>query len=237
MLVIPAVDLRDGKCVQLVGGQYEQERVRLDDPIDVARGWVRQGFSRLHVVDLDAATGRGTNAALVRDLLQEIEAEVQVGGGVRSVEEIEQLLAAGARRVIVGTRAIEEPAWLEDAAATFPDQLIVAADVRNRRVVTRGWSRNLSRDVLAVVEELGEHPLAGILVTAVHREGRMSGTDLFLMEDVAETAACPVIASGGIATMHELRELADRGVAGAVLGMALYTGALDPQLLVQEFSA
>lgn len=237
MLVIPAVDLRDGKCVQLVGGEYEQERVRLDDPIEVARGWVRQGFSRLHVVDLDAATGRGTNAALVRDLLQEIEAEVQVGGGVRSVEEIEQLLAAGARRVIVGTRAIEEPAWLEDAAATFPDQLIVAADVRNRRIVTRGWSRNLSRDVLAVVEELGEHPLAGILVTAVHREGRMSGTDLFLMEDVAETAACPVIASGGIATMHELRELADRGVAGAVLGMALYTGALDPQLLVQEFSA
>jgi len=237
MLVIPAVDLRDGKCVQLVGGQYEQERVRLDDPIEVARGWVRQGFSRLHVVDLDAATGRGTNAALVRDLLQEIEAEVQVGGGVRSVEEIEQLLAAGARRVIVGTRAIEEPAWLEDAAATFPDQLIVAADVRNRRIVTRGWSRNLSRDVLAVVEELGEHPLAGILVTAVHREGRMSGTDLFLMEDVAETAACPVIASGGIATIHELRELADRGVAGAVLGMALYTGALDPQLLVQEFSA
>jgi len=237
MLVIPAVDLRDGKCVQLVGGEYEQERVRLDDPIEVARGWVRQGFSRLHVVDLDAATGRGTNAALVRDLLQEIEAEVQVGGGVRSVEEIEQLLAAGARRVIVGTRAIEEPAWLEDAAATFPDQLIVAADVRNRRIVTRGWSRNLSRDVLAVVEELGEHPLAGILVTAVHREGRMSGTDLFLMEDVAETAACPVIASGGIATIHELRELADRGVAGAVLGMALYTGALDPQLLVQEFSA
>ena len=237
MLVIPAVDLRDGKCVQLVGGEYEQERVRLDDPIEVARGWVRQGFSRLHVVDLDAATGRGTNAALVRDLLQEIEAEVQVGGGVRSVEEIEQLLAAGARRVIVGTRAIEEPAWLEDAAATFPDQLIVAADVRNRRIVTRGWSRNLSRDVLAVVEELGEHPLAGILVTAVHREGRMSGTDLFLMEDVAETAGCPVIASGGIATMHELRELADRGVAGAVLGMALYTGALDPQLLVQEFSA
>jgi phosphoribosylformimino-5-aminoimidazole carboxamide ribotide isomerase len=237
MMAIPAVDLRDGKCVQLVGGSYERERVRLDDPIEVARGWVRLGFSRLHVVDLDAATGRGSNASLIRDLLQDVDADVQVGGGVRSVEQIDQLLAAGAQRVVVGTRAIEEPAWLEDAAATFPGQLIVAADVRNRRVVTRGWSRNLSRDVLALVDELDEHPLAGILVTAVHREGQMTGADLFLMEDVAESTSCPVIASGGIATMHDLRELAERGVAAAVLGMALYTGALDPHLLVEEFPA
>jgi phosphoribosylformimino-5-aminoimidazole carboxamide ribotide isomerase len=236
MIAIPAVDLRGGACVQLVGGSYEQERVRLDDPLSVARDWAAHGFRRLHLVDLDAATGRGTNEELVRDILGDRSLEMQVGGGIRSGETIERLLAEGARHVVVGTRALEEMAWLAEMTSLFPRELIVAADVRDRRIVTRGWARTLPRDILDAVEELNDLPLAGLLVTAVHKEGRLGGTDLPLMEDVAELSEAPVIASGGITTMNDLRALADRGVAATVIGMALYTGALDPRLVADEFS-
>lgn len=237
MIAIPAVDLREGSCVQLVGGAYEEEKLRLGDPLGVARTWARLGFRRLHVVDLDAATGRGSNADVVRDLLAEHAPEaVQVGGGIRSGDVIERLLSDGADSVVLGTRAIEEPDWLAEMTRLFPGELIVAADVRERRVVTRGWRHATGRNVIDVVEQLNDFALAGLLVTAVHREGQLRGTDLFLMEDVAETSNVPVFASGGITTMNELRALDDRGLAGAVIGMALYTGALDPYGVAEEFS-
>lgn len=237
MIAIPAVDLREGACVQLVGGSYANEAMRLDNPVEVARGWVRAGFQRMHVVDLDAATGRGDNAAVVRDILAEVSASIQVGGGIRSGDTIDRLLQDGASWVVLGTRALEEPEWLAGTASTFPGQLIVAADVRERQVVTRGWARTLSRSVLDVIEQLNDIPLGGVLVTAVHREGRLAGTDLFLMEDVAELSAHPVIASGGISTVGDLRDLAERGIAAAVIGMALYTGALDARSVAEEFAS
>ena len=227
MLVIPGLDLREGTCVQLVGGSYADERVRIDEPLLVARRWARAGFERLHVVDLDAATGRGSNAALIRRLLAERGLEVQVGGGVRSEEEIRGLLDLGARYVIVGTRAIEEPAWLAAAAVEFPARLIVAADVRGRRVTTRGWERVIDRDVLEVAAALDPLPLAGVLVTAVDREGRLAGPDLDLMGRVLERLRLPLYAAGGIGTIDELRSLAELGCHAAILGMALYAGALD----------
>ena len=236
MIAIPAVDLRDGVCVQLVGGSYQQERVRLDNPVDVARSWERYGFNRLHVVDLDAATERGSNLAVVRSLLSESGIPVQVGGGVRTGDLVEELLEAGASQVIVGTRAIEEQDWISNLATRHPGEIIVACDVRERRVTTRGWSQTLPVDILDVVEELNGLPLGGLLVTAVHREGQMQGTDLPLMEDVAESSNFPVFASGGVATMHDLRALEHRGMAGVVIGMALYTGALDPVVVAGEFS-
>ena len=236
MIAIPAVDLRGGSCVQLVGGDYAEERVRLDDPYSVAREWARQGLTRLHVVDLDAATGRGDNAAVIRDILRDSAVPVQVGGGVREESRIERLLEDGATWVVVGTRAVEDEGWRIEMANRFPGQLIVAADVRDRRVVTHGWSRTLPRDITDVTEELSSLPLAGLLVTAVHREGRMQGADLFLMEDVVDAASFPVYASGGIGTVADLRALADRGVAAAVIGMALYTGAIDPWHTAEEFS-
>jgi phosphoribosylformimino-5-aminoimidazole carboxamide ribotide isomerase len=237
VIAIPAVDLRDGACVQLVGGSYAHEQVHLDNPLEVARGWARAGFQRLHVVDLDAATGRGDNAGIVRDILGEVPAHVQAGGGVRSGDTIERLLGEGAQWVVLGTRALEEPEWLAGTASAFPGQLIVAADVRERHVVTRGWTRTLNRTVLDVVERLNDIPLAGVLVTAVHREGQLAGTDLFLMEDVAELSVHPIIASGGIASVGDLRELAERGIAAAVIGMALYTGALDARAVAEEFAS
>lgn len=236
MIAIPAVDLRDGACVQLVGGSFSQEKVRLENPVQVARSWEHYGFQRLHVVDLDAATGRGSNIAIVRSLLFDSGIPVHVGGGIRTGEQVEEMLEAGASRVVVGTRAIEEPEWIAELAARHPGEIIVACDVRERHVTTRGWAHTLPLDILDVIEELNGLPLAGLLVTAVHREGQMQGTDLPLMEDVAESSNFPVYASGGVTTMQDLRALEHRGMAGVVIGMALYTGALDPVVVAGEFS-
>lgn len=235
MIVVPAVDLRGGHCVQLVGGDYADERVRLDDPRGVAREWARIGFSRLHVVDLDAATGRGHNNDVIREILRDAAAPVQVGGGIRQESQIDRLIDDGASWVVVGTRAVEDEDWRVEMAARFPGRLIVAADVRERRVVTRGWSETSSIDVIDFVESLRALPLAGILVTAVHKEGLMDGTDLPLMEDVADASECPVFASGGVTTTDDIRALEHRGLAGAVLGMALYTGALDARRTAEEY--
>ena len=236
MIAIPAVDLREGACVQLVGGAYEDERVRLADPVSVSRDWARAGFRHLHLVDLDAATGRGSNESILRAIAGEPGLAVQAGGGVRSEADVQRLLDAGAERVVVGTRALEEPEWLAGAAERFPYRLIVAADVRDGRVLTRGWQRMLPRLALEVIADLDGIPLAAVLVTAVHCEGRLGGTDLDLMAGAAARSRAPVHASGGITTMQDLHALAASGVAGAIIGMALYTGALDPRAVAEEFA-
>jgi phosphoribosylformimino-5-aminoimidazole carboxamide ribotide isomerase len=235
MIAIPAVDLREGACVQLVGGAYEDERVRLADPVGVARRWRACGFRVLHVVDLDAATGRGENRATVEALLAEPGLEVQAGGGVRDETAIERLLARGAARVVVGTRALEDAAWLTACAARFPGRLLVAVDARAGRVATHGWTRTQARDAVGAVRGMADLPLAGVLVTAVEREGRLAGPDLELAERAAAAAPFPLHASGGIASPGDLRALRDRGVSAAVLGMALYTGALDAGAIAKEF--
>ncbi len=237
MIAIPAVDLRAGHCVQLVGSDYADERVTLDDPVAVARDWSQQGFQRLHVVDLDAATSRGANREIIRAILRDSLVPVQVGGGVREDFHIESLLDDGATWVVVGTRAVEDEDWRNEMAHRFPGRLIVAADVRERLVVTRGWAETSRLDVIDFVESLAAIPLAGVLVTAVHLEGKLQGTDLPLMEDVAEASAWPVFASGGVSSLEDMRTLEHRGLAGAVLGMALYTGAIDARRLAEEFGS
>ncbi len=236
MQVIPAIDLCGGACVQLVGGSYDNERVRITDPLGVASGWAAVGFKRLHVVDLDAATGRGTNKETVKQLLAANGLSMQCGGGVRDLESIEELFAAGASEVVLGTRAIEDRDWLEQAAATYPDRLIVAADARGRKVATRGWSQTLSMDVTSLVKDLNRLPLAAILVTAIDWEGQMKGTDTELMRELASLSRFPLQASGGVGTLADLRDLANAGVAAAIVGMALYTGALETSAIIEEFS-
>jgi phosphoribosylformimino-5-aminoimidazole carboxamide ribotide isomerase len=235
MRVFPGIDLRGGACVQWVGGVPEAEKIRLPDPIDVANRWKAAGFKALHVVDLDAALGTGSNAAIIAAILAASKLEAEVGGGVRDAESIQRLLDLGARRVIVGTRALEDPRWLEEMAFKFPGKLMLGADARGRQVVSRGWTRTLTQDVGALVAGVDALPLAGILVTAVHVEGREGGTDLPLMSELVETTSHPLIASGGIASMDELRQLAAAGVAGAVLGMAIYTGKIDAAAAAREF--
>lgn len=237
MLAIPAIDLRDGHCVQLVGGDYAKEAVRLDEPLLVAQRWVAAGFSRLHLVDLDAATGRGNNRDLIREIITRSGVPAQVGGGIRDADALNTLLDDGAEHVVVGTRGVEDPEWLTEQAERFPGRIVLAADVNLRKVVTRGWAKETSRDVLDLIRELEHLPLAGLLVTAVHKEGKMQGTDLALMADVVDAAPWPVIASGGVSSMLDLQALEDRGVAAAVLGMALYTDALDARVVAEEYAA
>ncbi len=235
MIAIPAVDLREGACVQLVGGSFEAERIRISDPVQVAANWAETGFERLHLVDLDAATGRGSNREVVHRILREFPGSVQVGGGVRTDEDVKRLLDEGARFVIVGTRAIQDPAWLADCASRHPGKLIVAVDVRERRVVTHGWQQTADDDLQEVVRRLNPLPLAGILVTAVHREGQLRGTDLPLIEEVAAASRVPIYASGGISSLEDLRRLGERKVYGAILGMAIYTNTIDARALAAEF--
>jgi phosphoribosylformimino-5-aminoimidazole carboxamide ribotide isomerase len=237
MLAIPAIDLRDRHCVQLVGGEYTAESIRVDDPVAVARRWAAAGFSRLHVVDLDAATGRGDNRDLVRDLLRQSTLPVQVGGGVRDDEELASLFDDGADQVIVGTRGIEDPSWLLEQAALAPGRIILAADVRDRAIVARGWATSTKLRLADLIAELEGASLAGLLVTAVHKEGRLEGTDLPLIEEAVHASPWPVIASGGVGTMQDLRNLEDRGVAAVVLGMSLYTETLDARVVAEEFTA
>jgi phosphoribosylformimino-5-aminoimidazole carboxamide ribotide isomerase len=235
MKVFPALDLREGACVQLVGGRYEDERVRLPEPLAIAAQWAASGLRQLHVVDLDAALGRGSNFEVIAGLARLPGLELQVGGGVRDEAAIERLLALGVARVVVGTRAVEDAAWLESVAARYPQRLVVAADVRGTRVVTRGWTQASALTIEALLARLSSLPLAGALVTAVHVEGQLQGIDAALMRSVCSSTSTKVIASGGITTMDDLRTLSGLGVFAAVIGMALYTGRLDARSLSEEF--
>lgn len=235
MIAAPAVDLRGGRCVQLVGGRPEDERISLPDPVAVARDWFEKGFGTLHVVDLDAALGHGDNHALVAELCTATPATVQVGGGVRDDAAAERVLAAGADRVVVGTRAVDDPDWLASLAGRFPGRIMVAADIRDGLVLRKGWTEASALGILDFVAGLASLPLAGILCTDVAREGKVQGIDLEGAAAVIEGSVHPLWISGGVSTMKDLTNLNAAGAAGAVLGMALYTGALDAAAVALEY--
>ncbi|WP_338866695.1 1-(5-phosphoribosyl)-5-[(5-phosphoribosylamino)methylideneamino] imidazole-4-carboxamide isomerase [Myxococcus stipitatus] len=237
MKAIAAIDLREGACVQLVGGSYDAERVRVNDPLEALQRWRELGFRHFHVVDLDAALGRGSNAEVITRLTSQAPGLVfTVGGGVRDSARVTALLEGGASGVVVGTRAIEDAAWLADVANRHPGRVVVAADVRGREVVTRGWTLGSGRALEEVLSALEPLPLGGLLVTAVHKEGQLEGVDLSLMRDVVSRTRHRLLASGGVTTLEDLRGLSSVGASGAVIGMALYTGRLDARAVAREFS-
>jgi phosphoribosylformimino-5-aminoimidazole carboxamide ribotide isomerase len=234
-LAIPAVDLKGGRCVQLVGGRPEAERVSLPDPVAVAQGWRDRGFSLLHLVDLDAALGTGDNLPLLGEIAGRVGGALQAGGGVRTEARAEALLEAGIDRVIVGTRAVEEPEWLEALARKHPGRMAVAADIRDGIVLRRGWTEASTLRVESFLAALDSLPLAGILCTDVGREGKLEGIDRSSVQGVLDATQHPVWISGGVTTLAELDFLAEAGAAGAVLGMALYTGALNPDEVASRY--
>ena len=237
MIAWPAVDLKDGRVVQLVGGRPGTERVSLPEPVAVARGWVERGFRALHVVDLDAALGTGSNRAAIEAILAALDVPVQVGGGIRDDALAAAYLAAGATRVIAGTRAVRDRVWLARLADDHPHRVVVAADTRAGEVLVQGWTEGAGLELLGFVRELGPLPLAAVLVTDVGREGRLTGADAPLFADVVAASAHPVLAAGGIANLEDLRRLADAGVAGAVLGMSIYAGDIDATAVAREYAA
>lgn len=231
MIVFAAIDLRDSNVVQLVGGDPADERIRWRDPVAVAQRWVSSGFEQLHIVDLDAALGTGNNRAIIGDTIRAVPVPVQVGGGVRTDEIADELFKAGAARVIVGTRAVREPEWLEQLAARYAERIVLAADVRERNVVIHGWTAGAGTTIDALLARVAAIPLAAVLVTDVGREGSLSGADASLFKDIASATSLPVFAAGGISDSTDLQTLKQIGAAGAVLGMALYTGRIDPAQL------
>lgn len=225
--MMPAVDLRDGACVQLVGGSYADERVRIADPVAVTASWFDRGFDRVHVVDLDAATGRGENADVVDALLRRWPGRIQVGGGIRTTARAEELLEKGAVRVIVGTRALQDQSWLSRLTSRIPGRAVVALDVHTGSAVVAGWQRRLPVGIGELLAEVDELDLGGLLVTAVHREGALQGPDVDLMVDLRRQTRHPLTAAGGIRDAADVRALAAVGVESCVVGMALYTGVFD----------
>jgi phosphoribosylformimino-5-aminoimidazole carboxamide ribotide isomerase len=235
MIVYAAIDLRGGRVVQLVGGRTHDERISWPDPLGVARRWIDAGFRALHVVDLDAAFETGSNRAAVATIIENSEVPVQVCGGVRDETRVADFLDAGAARVVVGTRALEDAAWRARMADGYPGRIVVAADVRDGVVVTRGWTQSTALDGAAFVASLRDEPLAAVLVTDVSREGSLQGVDIERFEMMVQASAHPVIAAGGIRDLDDLRALADAGIVGAVLGMSLYTGSIQPDDVRREF--
>jgi phosphoribosylformimino-5-aminoimidazole carboxamide ribotide isomerase len=193
------------------------------------------GFGTLHIVDLDAALGLGDNRSRIGEVVRGTQAVVQVGGGVRKEADVEDILELGVRRVIVGTRAIDDPDWLQAVSRMHPDRITVAADIRQGLVVRKGWTESSGIPVLQLLERMDPLPLAGILCTDVSREGRMEGIDLPGAEAVIRGTRHPVWISGGITTLEELEALDHAGAAGAVLGMALYTEKLPPNQVARRF--
>lgn len=230
MRIYAAIDLKGGAAVQLVGGDPDDERIRIPDPAAVARRWLDAGFRHLHVVDLDAALSVGRNDGAITGIAAVTtgRATLQVGGGIRDDAAIANALALGADRVVIGTRAVEDRPWLETAARRFPDRLVVAADMRAGQIVTRGWTETTGDDAVSFVVGLDPLPLAAVLVTDVGREGRQEGADTDGFRALCDASRHPIVAAGGITTVNDLAALAAAGAAGAVLGMALYSGRLQP---------
>jgi phosphoribosylformimino-5-aminoimidazole carboxamide ribotide isomerase len=237
LIAYAAIDLRGGRVVQLVGGRAEREEISLADPVAVAAQWEAAGFAALHVVDLDAALGSGHNRTHIEDIIRAVRVPVQVGGGLRDDAGVARMLDAGAARVMVGTRAIEDAEWRRSIAATHPQRIMVAADVRDGMIVTRGWQATTSHKGEAFVRALSAEPLAAVLVTDVTREGQMSGIDHGLFRSLVRATTLPLIAAGGIRDGRDLLGLAECGAAGAVLGMALYRGSIDTAAVTAEFGA
>lgn len=225
MIVIPAVDIRRGRVVRLRRGRAEEETAYTDDPVASANAFLEAGAERLHVVDLDAAFGTGENREAVRQVLASAKGRAQVGGGIRALDEAARFLEEGADRVIIGTEAVRNPAFLERAIERFGDSVIVALDVRGDRVRIRGWTDEAGTldDALPRVLESGAMRL---LVTQVSRDGTLEGPDLALYEGLVGRTEIPILASGGVREAGDLRALASTGVEAVVVGRALYEGRL-----------
>lgn len=232
MLIIPAIDLKDGKCVRLRQGRMEDETVFADDPVAVADRWVEAGARRLHIVDLDGAfAGRPRNAEVIHAIAERHpDLPLQVGGGIRDEDTIQTYLDAGVDFVIIGTKAVSTPHFISDACVEFPGHIVVGLDARDGKLAVDGWSKLSKHDLLDLAQQFEQEGVSAIVYTDISRDGMMSGLNIDSTVELARSIRIPVIASGGITNLDDIRALcavAEEGIMGAITGRALYEGTLD----------
>lgn len=234
-ILYPAIDLRHGKVVQLVGGDPSKVAVERADVMEVAKQWEDAKATWVHVVDLDAAFGERNQWSRLPALLGR-RMKVQFGGGVRSMTQVQQLIELGVERVVVGTQGVQNPLWVRELGLLFPGRIVLAVDARGRDVVVKGWTEATGKDVVELARSLDDAGLAAFLYTNVEKEGRLQGIDKTVITDLRRNAPrTPLIVSGGITSLGDLEWLAGAGVSGAVLGMSIYTGAIDLAQANQRF--
>ena len=227
MQIWPAIDLRGGKCVRLRQGDYERETVFGDDPAAMARSFVAQGAEYLHLVDLDGARlGRPANMPSVEAILRAVSIPCELGGGVRDEESIGSLLELGLARLVIGTKALTDPDWFRRMCRRFPGKLVLGIDAREGRVATQGWLSTSEVTATQLARALADLPLAAIVYTDIATDGMLQGPNLAGLAEMQAAAAAPVVASGGVATSDDVAAVARLGLAGCIIGRALYEGTL-----------
>ncbi len=232
MLLIPAIDIKDGKCVRLRQGDMTQSTVFSDDPVAVAQRWVDEGARRLHIVDLDGAIkGQPISADIIHQIAQNHpQLPIQVGGGIRNGDTVEEYIQAGVRYVIIGTQAIKEPHLISDLCAEYPSHVIVGLDAKDGKVATEGWSKLSKHNAIDMAQRFDAEGVEAIIYTDISRDGMMQGVNIEATVTLAQAVNIPVIASGGIHDIKNVRKLAAvsaAGIVGAITGRAIYEGTLD----------
>lgn len=232
MLIIPAIDLKDGKCVRLRQGRMEDETIFSDDPVAVAAQWVEQGARRLHIVDLNGAfAGEPVNAGVVHEIAEAFpDLPIQIGGGIRDEDTIQTYLSAGVEYVIIGTKAVNQPHFVNDICAEFPGHIIVGLDAKDGKVAIDGWSKLSKHDVIDMAKHFENDGVVSIVYTDIGRDGMMAGVNVESTVKLAQAVNIPIIASGGITNIEDVKALCavqDEGISGAITGRAIYEGTLD----------
>lgn len=228
MIVIPAIDLRNGKCVRLIQGQYDQQITYKDDPVEQAQEFAADGAQWLHVVDLDGAkAGRPVNTAVIAEIAALGTLKVEVGGGIRDQRAIGELLDAGVERVIIGTQAVKDYPWFREMAQSFPKTLVLGLDARGSNIATHGWLEESSLQLIDFAQQACELPLNAIIYTDISKDGMLSGPNVERTQALAQAVTVPVIASGGVAVADHIRQVAQASpIAGVIVGRSLYEGTM-----------
>jgi len=229
MIIIPAIDLKDGKCVRLLQGKKEEITIYSDDPVSIAKHWVALGAELLHIVDLDGAfTGQQKNLDIIIAIRRTVDIPIQVGGGIRDMEKMEKLINLGIDRIILGTSAAQEPEVVRKACERFPGRVIAGIDARSGKVAIRGWEELTHLDLIEFAKEMEAQGVAAIIYTDISRDGMLSGPDIDSIARIVKTLNIPVIASGGVSSINDIKNLMEiKDLWGVIIGKALYSGILD----------